>query len=114
MIEDLELGKRLVEALAVGMRLDRPYIDQPTMTLLIREIERLSEQAILSQSQGLALLENLRLSTETLGKGYVPSIRKQSELWRWRFLRATTPAAADAYAEALRLAGIDPPEYLLE
>ncbi len=114
MKEDLELGRRLIaEMEAAGFHLDVAFTDQISMVRGIREIAELSSGSVLSSDQQLALLENLRLTKEAMGAGFVPSIERQCRLPRWRFLREVSPAAAEAYWRALRLAGIEPPPHLL-
>ena len=115
MKEDRELGRRMIEEMrAAGFPMDRPLADRTSMLHFIRELDTLPSGSVLSEGQRVALLENLRFSGRTIETGFVPSIRQQASLPRWRFLREVSPLAGAAYYRALLLAGIKPPPYLLD
>jgi hypothetical protein len=61
----------------------------------------------------LALLENVRRAMyKTAATGAVKSVRTQSELSRWKLLRAASPGAADAYTAVLTYFDIAVPEWI--
>ena len=80
----------------------------------IRQVERLEHGVALTELQRLGLIENLRLALQRTAskEGAAGSVLAQSRLARWRFLRAASPAAADAYVAVLGHFGLNVPDYL--
>ena len=100
---------------AAGFRLDLEYATQAAMIRGIREIDDIRSGDQLSPDQRAALIENLRLVViKTCTNGFLPSVRAQSMLPRWRFLRAASPSAADAFAAVLTRLTLPIPASLMQ
>ena len=95
---------------------EEEYASVTEMVASIREIEDMTPGMPLSDVQCRSLMENVRriIVRTAYSLDAVDSVRIQSRLWRWNFLRDASPRAADAYVEVLRYFEIEPPTCLFE
>ena len=114
MTRDLKAGLSMIEAVrASGFDVGRVYASPSAMIEAVRRMDDLVGDAQLSKEEENCLLENVRqVVLQTMRSGQLRSIENQAQRPRWRFLRAASPAAADGYAAALSLAGIEVPAWL--
>jgi hypothetical protein len=99
-----------------GFDVSKAFCSVTEMREGIRQLGALSEGAVLTEMQRLALCENVRmviLRTAAVPNAR-PSLIAQSRLRRWGFLRAASPDAADAHVAVLGWLGIEPPASLME
>ena len=90
----------------LGFAIDEPFADDKEMRIGVREIALLGLGARPKELQRRALLQNLPqviLKTACAVYPYPSaSLARQSQLPRWRHLRAIEPAAADVFLEVRR------------
>lgn len=103
-------------ALLCGFEVDSPYCTLEEQALGIREINNKPIGEPLTALQRLVLMENVRriITITASSEQAVPSVRAQSTLRRWHFLRDASPIATEALIEVLRYFQIEVPESLRE
>ena len=111
---DLLFQQGLVELAADhGFDVTVRYASAADLVAGVRQIEDLPLGSSLADLQCRALLQNLaQVIRGTCASGQKGAIRVQANLYRFRFLRATMPLAADAYAVVLGEVGVDVPDYI--
>jgi hypothetical protein len=101
-------------AAGLGFDVGFEFATPEEMAAGIREIAALAPGDQLTDLRRRALLQNvsalIRVTCTTRGRS--ESIRRQSQLPRFRHLRGVMPQAADAYGAVLRYLGIEVPHCL--
>ncbi|MFN0148200.1 MAG: hypothetical protein ACKVT1_16995 [Dehalococcoidia bacterium] len=112
---DRDLQRILIQ-LAVDRGFDPTveYLPQAEMTRLIPDFRTFAPDHMLDDTHGRALLQNLCLviTGTAATRNHPGSVKKQSTLKRWDYLRQVMPEAAEAYAAVLGYLGIPVPHCL--
>ena len=100
---DILFQQRLVELAAEnGFDVTIRYATGAELVAGVRQIDDLAPGSALTDLQRRALLQNLvQVIRRTCASRQTEAIRVQANLYRFRFLRAAVPEAADAYVVVL-------------